>query len=111
MRIINSYELKEKLDRGDRFKLVMALDRHAFEKMHIPGSLHFDTLEETVQTLAPDDEIVVYCSNVECPASVQAYYYLEHKGFRNLYRFAGGLLEWEEAGYELAGSLAQQYAR
>lgn len=110
MRIISSHKLKEKLDRRDHLKLVMALDRHAFEKMHIPGSLHFDTLEETAQALAPDDEIVVYCSNVECPASVQAYHYLEHKGFRNLYRFAGGLLEWQEAGYTLVGSLAPQHA-
>ncbi len=105
MKIMTSDELKAKLDRGDNFKLIMALDRYAFAKMHIPGSLHFDTLEETAVALSPEDEIVVYCSNPDCPASVQAYYYLEHKGYGRLYRFAGGLAAWEAAGYPLAGSM------
>lgn len=110
MKILSCEELKAKLDRGDQFKLVNALDRFAFEKMHIPGSLHFETLPETAAALSPDEEIVVYCSNPECPASVQAYYYLENKGFHNLYRFAGGLMEWENAGYALVGSMVPEEA-
>ncbi|MCA9874172.1 MAG: rhodanese-like domain-containing protein [Anaerolineales bacterium] len=106
MRILTAAELKMKLDRGDTFKLVMALDRYAFAKKHIPGSLHFDTYEDMAAALSPDEEVVVYCSNPKCPASMQAYYYLESKGFRRLYRFAGGLAAWEQAGYALAGSMA-----
>ena len=43
VRTISRDELKAKLDRGDQFKLIMALNRWAYDSKHIPGSLHFDT--------------------------------------------------------------------
>ena len=36
MNIIDREELKEKLDRGDDFKLVMTLSEWAYEAQHIP---------------------------------------------------------------------------
>lgn len=111
MRIISREELKRKLDRGDRFKLFMTLDRQAFEQSHIPGSLHLSNIAKVASTLRPDDEIVVYCANPACPSSFNAYHELEKQGCRNLYRYAGGLMEWHEAGYELAGTMAGQNRR
>ena len=104
MKTISREELKEKLDRGDDFKLVMTLGDLAFQGKHIPGSLNLFT-PEGLRTLDPDDEIVVYCSNEACPASVMAYKFLENKGYRNVRRFSGGLYEWEDAGYPLVGEL------
>src|SRR5439155_27164215 len=43
IRTISRDELRAKLDRGDDFKLIMALNRWAFDAKHIPGSVHFDT--------------------------------------------------------------------
>lgn len=51
--------------------------------------------------LSPDDEIVVYCSDAPCIASQTAYTMLKANGFTNVRLFAGGLREWEEAGYPL----------
>jgi rhodanese-related sulfurtransferase len=107
MNIINREELKVKLDRGDDVKLVMALDRRAYENMRIPGSLHFANILETMNSLHPDDEIVVYCSNPACPASINLYRTLVRRGFRYVYRYAGGLAEWQEAGYLLEGLMVQ----
>ncbi|WP_420627780.1 rhodanese-like domain-containing protein [Candidatus Leptofilum sp.] len=106
MRIISLEDLKEKLDRGDNFKLFMTLERQYFEQSHIPGSQHLENIPETVANLSPDDEIVVYCSNPACPSSFNAYMMLSKLGYQNLYRYAGGLAAWQEAGYELAGSMA-----
>jgi rhodanese-related sulfurtransferase len=36
-------------------------------------------------------------------ASIKAYRILTHLGFENVRRFAGGIDEWEEAGYPLEG--------
>lgn len=66
-------ELKAKLDRGEPIKLIMALNRWAFDAKHIPGSLHFDDPDELYSALGQDDEIVVYCSNVDCLWSVALY--------------------------------------
>ena len=107
MRLISAQTLKEKLDRGDPLKLVNALGDWEYQAAHIPGSLHFATPEETLRELGQDDEIVVHCSNPSCMASVALYQLLERNGYRNLRRFAGGLQEWQEAGYRLEGTMVE----
>lgn len=104
VRTISREELQAKLDRGDDFKLVMALNRWAFDAKHIPGSLHFDSPAELYAALRPEDEIVVYCSSVDCLSSVALYRDLVSRGFRNVRRYAGGLLDWEDAGLPLEGT-------
>ena len=103
VRTISREELRDKLARGDRFKLVMTLNEWAFRAKHIPGSLHFNNSEEMLAALGKDEEIVVYCSNVSCLGSVSAYYHLVDHGYTNVRRFAGGLIEWEDAGLPLEG--------
>ncbi len=96
-------ELKAKLDQGDELKLIMALNRWAFDAKHIPGSLHFDTPADLYATVQPDDEVVVYCSNVDCLSSVALYRDLVRRGYRHVRRYSGGLLDWEDAGLPLEG--------
>ena len=96
-------ELKAKLDRGDDFKLIMALNRWAFEAKHIPGSTHFDTPDELYAAVHPDDEVVVYCSHVDCLSSVALYRDLVRRGYGKVRRYSGGLLDWEDAGLPLEG--------
>jgi rhodanese-related sulfurtransferase len=100
---ISSEELKEKLDRGDNFKLVMSLGEWEYKAKHLPGSLRVSTVEEALQVLTPDDEIVIYDSGPQCPASRIACSILKHHGYQRLRRYAGGLEAWEEAGYALEG--------
>ena len=104
MNVISKEELYEKIKRGDEFRLIMALDRNAYDQMHIPGSLHFENMVEAAEQIDPGEEVIVYCSNPLCPVSVQAYRTLERRGYTNVYRYAGGLTEWLEAGYPLQGS-------
>ncbi len=104
--LISREELKEKLDRGDDFKLVMVLGEWHFRAMHIPKSINVDTPEAAVQVLDPGDDIVVYCSGEACLASRVAYKKLEDNGYKNVRRFAGGISDWTEAGYPLEGEWA-----
>ena len=104
MNIISREDLKEKLDRGDDFKLVMTLSEWAYEAQHIPGSVNVTKPQDVDKYLDPDDEIVVYCANESCIASQVAYGILERNGFNNIRRYAGGLSDWQEAGYPLDGT-------
>jgi rhodanese-related sulfurtransferase len=105
MNLISREELKEKLDRGDDFKLVMTLGEWGYRAKHIPGSLNIYKPEQVREMLDLDDEIVVYCSNEACGASILAFNILEHDGYKNVRRYAGGLLDWEDAGYPLEGEM------
>lgn len=105
MKLISREELKEKLDRGDDFKLVMVLGEWAYRAKHIPGSLNVSAPDQARDLLHPDEEIVVYCSNRDCYASGVAYHLLTGAGFKNVRRYMGGVLDWEEAGYPLEGEM------
>jgi rhodanese-related sulfurtransferase len=101
---ISREELKLKLDANEPIKLVMALNRWAFDAKHIPGSLYFEAQEDLYAALDPNDEIIVYCSNIDCLASVALYWALLDRGYLHVKRYAGGLIDWEDAGMPLEGS-------
>jgi rhodanese-related sulfurtransferase len=104
VRLISRDELKDKLDRGDDFKPLMTLGDWAYRAAHIPGSLNVSSPEQAQAVLQPDDEIVVYCSNESCVAGIAAYGMLVTYGCKNVRRYAGGLADWDEAGYPLERS-------
>ena len=110
IRTIGRDELKAKLDRGDDVKLVMALNRWAYDAKHIPGSLHFDTPDALYAALRPDDEIVVYCSQRDCLSSVAMYRDLVARDYQNVRRYSGGLMEWEDADLPLEGAFVASTA-
>ena len=73
MNLISREELKEKLDRGDKFKLVNALGEWAFNAKHIPDSINISNIQDAKKMLNVDDDIVIYCSNPACIASIVGY--------------------------------------
>jgi rhodanese-related sulfurtransferase len=99
MNRITREELKEKLDEGEAFKLVNCLDEWAFRIKHIPGSIRFESLSQALEILSPKEEVIVYCSNPGCTASVLVYQQLTEHGFQNVWHYAGGIADWEDAGY------------
>ena len=106
---ISREELKGKLDRGEDFKLAMALSPRAYEAKRIPGSINIVSEEQgrglMTEGVSPADEIVVYCTGGDCMSSLQAYKRLVELGFTNVRHYPGGLSDWEAAGYPLEGSL------
>jgi rhodanese-related sulfurtransferase len=103
MQTISREAVKTRLERGDPLKLVMVMPEWAYRAKHIPGSFACIKLEEALAVLNPDEEIIVYCSDPACMNSHYAYEILEQHGYRHLYHYAGGLLDWETAGYPLEG--------
>ncbi|MGI9657608.1 MAG: rhodanese-like domain-containing protein [Gaiellaceae bacterium] len=103
VKLIERDELHEMLDRDEDFKLVMTLGEFAFNAKHIPGSLNITSPFRAAELLDPADEIIVYCSDENCVASIYAYKALDEAGFTNVRRYAGGITDWESAGYALEG--------
>lgn len=101
MKILIAQQVREQIEQNPDTKLVMVLGTQAFKKAHIPNSLDISDIEKAKQILDKESKIIVYCSDEVCPASFQAYQQLELAGYKNIWRFAGGLLEWEKAGYPL----------
>ncbi|MGA9845991.1 MAG: hypothetical protein WBP64_08730 [Nitrososphaeraceae archaeon] len=51
MNLISREELKERLDRGDKFKLINALGEWAFEAKRIPGSVNISNMRDVKKSL------------------------------------------------------------
>jgi rhodanese-related sulfurtransferase len=108
MNLISRDELRAKLERGDDFKLLMVLSANAYRDKHIPGSLHYTAWQDALASLDPAEEIVVYCAGVYCAASIRFYSLLERSGYTRVRRYAGGLADWEAAGYPIERDPAEQ---
>lgn len=106
MNILNAQEVKELISSLPAIQLVMTLGPDAFAKSHIPGSINVYDTAIAERDLPKATPIIVYCSDVACQSSYQAYQQLEQAGFQQIWRFAGGLVEWAANGYELEGTSA-----
>ncbi|HKZ47271.1 MAG TPA: rhodanese-like domain-containing protein, partial [Thermoplasmata archaeon] len=69
---ITKEELKARIDRGDDFRLAMALNEWHFEAARIPGSILIQDKQAALSKLRPEEEIVVYCSDDSCFSSKRA---------------------------------------
>ncbi len=109
MKLISRTDLRKKINRWQDLKLVFVLGEWQYQSMRIPGSLNIPCSPnlfgsgDALRELGPDDEIVVYCSSEACYASISVYYLLVQRGYRNVSRYAGGLLDWKDAGYPMTG--------
>ena len=67
VKTVSRDELKEKIERGDKFRLVETLPPTAYQHAHLPGAINLppDRVTELAPQLLPDKgaEIVVYCAS------------------------------------------------
>ena len=66
IKTISRQELRDKIDRGDRFELVETLPETTYQHVHLPGAVNLppDKIRDLAPSLLPDKsaEIVVYCA-------------------------------------------------
>ncbi|HOF89030.1 MAG TPA: rhodanese-like domain-containing protein [Armatimonadota bacterium] len=101
VREISRQALVDKRRRGEAYVLVDVLAHEHFVHRHLPGAINVPL--HILRDLAPllfgeHDEIIVYCANTACAASATAAKILGGLGFTNVYDYAGGIKDWEEAG-------------
>ncbi len=89
-------ELKEKMDRKEKFVLIDV--REAFEHKigNIPGSRHIPlaTVGERARELSGEDDFVVYCHFGG--RSTKAVMLLQKMGFKNVKNLKGGIDAWSQ---------------
>ena len=94
---ITVQELKEKLDRGDRFVFIDVREAHEYEEFNLGAQL---IPLGSIMAAIPDleehrsDEIVVHCRSGQ--RSGMAQQLLQASGFMNVRNLTGGVLAWKE---------------
>jgi len=91
---ITSVELKQRLDRGDKLKIVDVREPNEYQINRIPGSelIPLGDVPKRVNELDPADEIVVHCKMGG--RSAKAADFLRSVGFKRVLNLKGGILDW-----------------
>ena len=119
--LVTTDELKTWMDSGKEMVIVDTMPYEAsYKKNHVPGAVQFlfpipdmnewDTKETAEKTqadfetlLGPDKDkvIVIYCGFVKCTRSHNGAAWAKKLGYKNVYRYAGGIFAWKGAGYPM----------
>ena len=103
IRETNVDEVKNRLDRGDKFVLVDVREESEFAKDHLPGAVHLGkgVIERDIEARVPqlDTEMVLYCGGGF--RSALAADNLQKMGYTKVISMDGGIRGWREKNYPL----------
>ena len=93
---IDAIELKQKIDRGDKFLLLDVREPHEYQIARIPGStlIPLGDLPKRLNELDKNSEIVCQCKSGG--RSQKAVDFLKQSGFQNVRNMTGGITAWSD---------------
>jgi len=117
--VISAEELKKLIDSKKDILIVDTMPyEDSYKKEHVPGAKQFlfpipimanwdaketggKSMEDFAALLGPDKDktIVFYCGFVKCTRSHNAAAFAKKLGYKNVYRFPGGIFAWKGADY------------
>jgi adenylyltransferase/sulfurtransferase len=91
---ITAVELKKRLDRGDRLRIIDVREPNEYQINRIPGStlIPLGEIPQRYRELDPDDEFVMQCK--VGARSARAADFLRSVGFTRVLNLKGGILDW-----------------
>jgi rhodanese-related sulfurtransferase len=99
----NVDDVKQKLDRGEKFLLVDVREESEFAKDHLPGAIHLGkgVIERDVEARIPDlnTPVVLYCGGGF--RSALAADTLQKMGYTNVLSMDGGVRGWREKQFPM----------
>ena len=103
VRETNVDEVKQKLDRGEKFLLIDVREESEYAKDHLPGAIHLGKgiIERDIEERAPDTNatMILYCGGGF--RSALAADNLQKMGYTNVISMDGGIRVWREKGFPL----------
>ena len=100
----NVPQVKQRMDKGDKFVLVDVREDNEWEKGHLPNAVHMGrgVIERDIETKYPDKdtELVLYCGGGF--RSALSADNLQKMGYKNVSSMDGGWRGWTESGFPTA---------
>ena len=100
----NVPQVKQRMDKGEKFVLVDVREDNEWAKGHIPNAVHMGRgiIERDIETKYPDKntELVLYCGGGF--RSALSADNLQKMGYKNVSSMDGGWRGWTESGFPTA---------
>lgn len=118
-KVLDTAEMKAWVDAKKPMLIVDTMPFEAsYKKQHIPGAKVFELpvpemkemsaaqQAELTKLLGPDKDrlVVFYCGFPKCTRSHNGAMWAVKLGYKNVYRYPGGIKAWSEAGYPVEKS-------
>jgi rhodanese-related sulfurtransferase len=104
-REINVDELKAWYNQKKPMTVLDARTKTYFDGKVLPNAkwLPADAEDDKILSTVPDTNslIVVYCYSTSCPAGGWLYDKLISMGYKNVYEFHGGIVDWTKKGFPM----------
>ncbi len=115
-KVLGTQELKSWIDQKKAMLIVDTMPfEDSYKKQHVPGAVQMlfpipemttiddKTKSDLEKLLGPDKDrlIVFYCGFVKCTRSHNGAMWAVKLGYKNVYRYPGGIKAWDEAGYPI----------
>jgi len=117
--VVTTEELKKWIDSGKDMVIVDTMPyEDSYRKIHVPGAVQFlfpipdmnqwdinetdgKSQDDFIKLLGSDKDkpIVVYCGFVKCTRSHNGAAWAVKLGYKNVYRYSGGIFAWKGAKY------------
>lgn len=117
--VVTTEELKKWIDSGKDMVIVDTMPyEDSYKKIHVPGAVQFlfpipnmnqwdinetdgKSQDDFIKLLGSDRDkpIVVYCGFVKCTRSHNGADWAVKLGYKNVYRYSGGIFAWKGAKY------------
>ncbi|MEE4240791.1 MAG: rhodanese-like domain-containing protein [Desulfopila sp.] len=117
--LVTTEELKNWMDSGKEILIIDTMPyEDSYKKQHVPGAVQFlfpipdmkewdagetagKTLDDFTTLLGEDKDrtIVIYCGFVKCTRSHNGAAWAVKQGYKNVYRYPGGIFAWKGADY------------
>ena len=92
---ITPKEVKERLDRGEKFQFIDVREPHEYQICNLGGHLiPLGDLSKRASELDSSREIVAHCRSGK--RSAEAVEFLQRAGFRKVLNLKGGILAWSD---------------
>ena len=113
-KVVTTEELKGWIDQKKDMIIVDTMPyEDSYKKQHVPGAVQFEFPKEEVtnldektkaafeKVLNPNKDrlIVIYCGFTKCGRSHNGAMWAVKLGYKNVYRYPGGIKAWMEADY------------
>jgi rhodanese-related sulfurtransferase len=119
--LVTTEELKKMLDEKKDLLIVDTMPfEDSYKKEHIPGAVQFlfpipdmnewdaketagKTKEDYEKLLGPnkDKTLIIYCGFVMCTRSHNGAVWAKKLGYKNVFRYSGGVFAWKGANYPI----------
>ena len=119
--VVTTEELKKWIDGGKDMVIVDTMPyEDSYKKIHVPGAVQFlfpipdmsqwdinetdgKSQDDFIKLLGTDKDkpIVVYCGFVKCTRSHNGAAWAVKLGYKNVYRYSGGIFAWKGAKYPM----------